>query len=228
MSHYGSLETQRVSDDVRDIRGTTIRGSDGEKLGTVDDVMFDHDTMEIHYLVVDGSGWLEAGTFLLPAESVSADENHDDGLSTEATRAQIEDSPQYDEKSLRSDKAWKKFEQLFKKYWEENPVMHMKNSDRIISPPEEPDSAQANSTGNSDASVDAAKLFPERMTSVFSDPAPGAGKVTLRPKSVARAEEAASGVSLLKPRWWESFENYLRLNKSDIQAKCSQCSSKAA
>jgi sporulation protein YlmC with PRC-barrel domain len=232
MAHYGSLETQPVSDDVRDIRGTDVRGSDGEKLGKVDDVIFDHDTMEIRYLIVDSDGWLEAGTFLLPADRVSADENHEDGLATEVTREQIDNSPQYDKKSLRSGNAWKKFEQMFKKYWEENPVMHMKGSDRIITPPEEPAPAEASSTAEggrrSGSSVDAAKLFPERMTDVFSDPAPGAGKVTLRPKSVARAEEAASGVSLLKPRWWEAFENYLRLNKDDIQAKCSQCSSKAA
>ncbi len=76
--------------------------------------------------------------------------------------------------------------------------------------------------------INAADLFPERISDVFSDPAPNPGKVTLRSKSVARAEEVASGVTLLKPRWWESFENYLRLNKDDIQAKCSQCTSKAA
>ncbi|MGA8618840.1 MAG: PRC-barrel domain-containing protein [Candidatus Sulfotelmatobacter sp.] len=70
MAHYGSLETQPVSDDVHDIRGTTVRGSDGEKLGKVDDAIFDHDTMEIRYLVVDSGGWLEAETFLLPADSV--------------------------------------------------------------------------------------------------------------------------------------------------------------
>jgi hypothetical protein len=36
MAHNGSLETQSVPDDVHDVRGTTVRGSDGSKLGTVD------------------------------------------------------------------------------------------------------------------------------------------------------------------------------------------------
>jgi hypothetical protein len=76
--------------------------------------------------------------------------------------------------------------------------------------------------------LDVARLFPERMTGVFTDPAPGSGKVTLRPKAALRAEEAAAGVALLKPSWWESFENYLQVNKDDIQAKCPQCTSKAA
>src|SRR6202790_3344605 len=197
MTHYRRLETQPACDEVRDIRGTDVRGSDGEKLGKVDDVIFDHDTMEIHYLIVDSDGWLEAGTFLLPADRVSADENHEDGLATEVTREQIDNYPQYDKKSLRSGRGWKKFEQIFKKYWEEDPVMHMKGSDRIITPPEDPAPAEASSTAEgsrgSGSSVDAAKLFPARMTDVFSDPAPGAAQVTLRPKSVARAEEAACG-----------------------------------
>lgn len=60
MAHYGTLETQPVSDDGQDIGGTTVRDSDGKKLGQVDDVIFDHDTVEIRYVVVDSDGWLEA------------------------------------------------------------------------------------------------------------------------------------------------------------------------
>ena len=137
MTHYGTLETQRV-ENVRDIRGTTVRGSEGEKLGTVEDVIFDHDTMEIRYLVVDSGGWLEAGTFLLPADLGSADENHEEGLATEVTKEQIENSPEYDKKALRSGDEWKKYEQEFKKYWDEEPVMHIKGSDRIITRPTRP------------------------------------------------------------------------------------------
>jgi uncharacterized protein YrrD len=60
MAHYGTLETQPVSDDGQDIGGTTVRDSDGTKLGQVDDVIFDHDTLGIRYVVVDRDGWLEA------------------------------------------------------------------------------------------------------------------------------------------------------------------------
>ena len=109
-------------------------------------------------------------------------------------------------------------------------MIHRKDSYRIITPSDPPMPAATSSIVNqsSNRELDAASLFPERISQVFSDPLPSSGKVTLRPKSVARAEEAASGIALLKPHWWESFENYLRLNKSDIQEKCSQCASKAA
>jgi sporulation protein YlmC with PRC-barrel domain len=232
MAHYGSLGEQPVSDDVHDVRGTTVRGRDGEKLGNVEDVIFDHDTMEIRYLVVDGGGRLEAGIFLLPADSISADKTDDDGLVAGVTKEEIASAPRFDNKSLRSEDEWKKYEQAFKKYWEEDPVMHLKGSDRIITPPDAvpPRAASTSPAGgvSEETPINAADLFPKRISDVFSDPAPGSGKVTLRPSSVARAEEAASGVSLLKPRWWESFENYLRLNKNDIQSGCLQCKSKAA
>jgi len=234
MTHLANLGNRRVSGDVHDIRGAVVRGSNDERLGKVDDLILDHDTMEILYLMVDSEGWLEGGAFLLPANRVSTDREHEDGLATDATRQQIKDAPQYDGSSLDSSRHWKKHEEDFKKYWDAKPIMHIKGSDRIITPPEEPvPTTEANSTSkrrsdSGDREINAAQLFPERMTDVFSDPAPSSSKVTLRPKPVARAEEAASGVTLLKPRWWEAFENYLRENKSDIRDECSQCTSNAA
>jgi hypothetical protein len=79
------------------------------------------------------------------------------------------------------------------KYWDEEPVMHRKGSDRVITPPGGPISTPASSIGeggaeSGDRGIHAADLFPERISNVLSDPAPSAGKVTLRPKSVARAE----------------------------------------
>jgi len=234
MAHLGSLGTQSVSGDVHDIRGTIVRGSDGVELGKVDDVLFDHDTMEIRYLVVDGAGWLEAETFLLPADLVFTDENHEDGLATGVTKEQIENSPQYKRWASRSGDNWEKYLRQFKKYWEEDPIIHMKDSYRIVTPlpSDVPESTGSNSAaqGKNDGvkPVNLTKLFPDRLIPVFTDPAPGGGKVTLRPKSAARAEESASGAALKKPYWWESFENYLRGNKDDIQSKCPRCLWKAA
>lgn len=232
MTHNGSVGTQLVPEGIHDIRGTTVRGADNTRLGEVIDVIVDHETMEIRYLVVDGQGRLDTGIFLLPADRISADANNDNNLAAGATRQQIEDSPHYRDQMKQSQDQWKKYEQQFKKYWDEEPVMHLKGSDRIITTQGEQvrsQSSVANQGSESeDREVDVARLFPERMAPVFSDTAPGSGKVTLRPKPAARAEEAASGVSMLKPHWWESFENYLRINKDDIQTKCSQCSSKAA
>jgi sporulation protein YlmC with PRC-barrel domain len=232
MTHNGSIGRQAVPKDIRDIRGTTLRGADNNKLGEVSDVIIDHDTMDIRYLVVESQGWLDSGTFLLPANRVSRDENDENNLAAVATRGQIEQSPTYDNLLQKSGDEWDRYQTDFKRYWDEEPVMHIKGSDRIITMPDQPAAPHANSRFESreveENEPNVSDLFPDRMTPVFSDTSPGSGKVTLRPKAAIRAEDAASGVTLLKPRWWESFENYLKINKDEIQAKCPECPSKAA
>jgi uncharacterized protein YrrD len=42
MAHYGTLRDHRFDDDVDDIRGASLYGMDDEKLGKIDDVIFDH------------------------------------------------------------------------------------------------------------------------------------------------------------------------------------------
>jgi hypothetical protein len=55
MAHYGLLREYRFSDDVDDIRGATL-GVSNEKLGKIDDVIFDHASGTIQYAVVDSGG----------------------------------------------------------------------------------------------------------------------------------------------------------------------------
>ena len=68
MAHCGGLGSQRVPEDLHDIRGTIVRGPEGQKLGKVNDVIFDHDTMEIRYLVLPER---PAGTEALSEEQLA-------------------------------------------------------------------------------------------------------------------------------------------------------------
>jgi uncharacterized protein YrrD len=47
MSHYGLLKDYRLSEAAEDIRGTTLYGMREEKLGKIDDVIFDHSSGDI-------------------------------------------------------------------------------------------------------------------------------------------------------------------------------------
>jgi len=227
MAHYGSLGGQNFGRRVDDIRGANIYGADDEKIGKLDDVVFDHATMEIEYVVVDSVD-PEVGKFLLPASEISADTKHTDDFSADITKEESRSVTSYDEKSLKSESKWKKFLAGFKKWWEDSPVMHRKDrTDRNVTPPEEPTGVQAGSTSGTQGSsgrtgIPAAQLFPERMTDKFSDPRPGAHKVTLRPKPVARVEAAAEGAALLRPRW-DTFEEFLSLNRAEIVEQCQEC-----
>jgi hypothetical protein len=182
--------------------------------------------MQIQYVVVDSGGWFEADRFLLPADRISDNEQHKDDFSADATKEQVKSPPRYNEKSLDSEGAWKKYLDEFKKYWVESPVMHRKGSDRIITPPEEPGSSRAASIAQAGCSresgIPAAELFPDRISDVFSDTRPTPGEITLRPRSAERAEEAAQGETLLKSRWADFQEN-LREERESIVAECPHC-----
>ena len=225
MAHYGSLDGQRFGERVDDIRGTTVYGSDDQKIGKLDDVIFDHATMEIVYVVVDSDD-SQARKFLVPASRISADATHTDDFNAGITKEESKSVPSHDEKGKRSGDKWNKYLAQFKKSWEESPLMHRKDRpDRIVTPPDQPATAEARGesiAAPSDSGVPAAKLFPERLANKFADPQPGLHKVTLRPRSVLRAEEAAQGVALLKPRW-DDFEEFLSLNRAEIVAKCDEC-----
>jgi hypothetical protein len=50
------LRDYRFADNVDDIRGATLYGQDNDKLGKIDDVIFDHASGTIQYAVVDTGG----------------------------------------------------------------------------------------------------------------------------------------------------------------------------
>lgn len=223
MTHYGTLGSQYFSNEVDDIRGTAVYGSEGEKLGQLDDVIFDHSTMEIQYIVVDSGGWLEGAKFLLPADQITGDSEHPGEFAANVNKQDIEQLLRYDARLLNSQDAWKKYEEEYKKAWHAAPVQHRLGSDRNITPEEEPGDEQSSEQASTASEASASELFPERLASVFSDPTPRGSKIAMRPGgTVARAEEAASGTTLLKPRW-DSFVEHLRRLRQPIVARCSHC-----
>ena len=58
MAQCGMLRDYRFTNDAEDIRGSKLYGLNDEKLGKIDDVIFDHATGDIRYIVVDTGGWL--------------------------------------------------------------------------------------------------------------------------------------------------------------------------
>jgi hypothetical protein len=58
MAHYGILGGTAIAESGEDIRGAHLYGTNDEKLGKIEDVIFDHSTGEIQYVVVDTGGWL--------------------------------------------------------------------------------------------------------------------------------------------------------------------------
>src|ERR1700747_2061234 len=113
MAHYGTLKGNPVGDTGEDIRGSHLYGVDDEKLGKIDDVIFDHSTGDIRYVVVDTGGWLTTKNFIAPADHLHGSAKHEDDFASDLTKEQVEAFPPYSEGELESDEKWKDYEKRY-------------------------------------------------------------------------------------------------------------------
>jgi sporulation protein YlmC with PRC-barrel domain len=137
MAHCGLLRNYRFSDSseaAEDIRGAKLYGVNDEKLGKIEDVIFDHSTGLIRYVVVDTGGWLSSKRFLVPADSLKASVEHEDDFEVGLTKEQIESFPPYNESDLESEQGWSDYEKGYRSKWQSGPVMHRMGTDRNITP----------------------------------------------------------------------------------------------
>ncbi|MGA8761993.1 MAG: PRC-barrel domain-containing protein [Candidatus Sulfotelmatobacter sp.] len=134
MAHYGLLRDFRFAESAEDIRGAKLYGLDDEKLGKIDDVIFDYSTGLIRYVVVDTGGWLSTKKFVVPADRLRASAEHEDDFVALLTKRQVEAFPPYQEADLESDQQWADYEGRYRSKWEADPVMHRAGTDRNLTP----------------------------------------------------------------------------------------------
>jgi sporulation protein YlmC with PRC-barrel domain len=158
MAQYGTLRDYRFTEAAEDIRGSKLYGFNDEKLGKIDDVIFDHFTGFISYLVVDTGGWLTTKKFVVPVNRIRVSAEHKDDFAVDLNQAQVERFPPYEEADLESDEQWSDYEGRYRSKWEANPVMHRTGTDRNVTPSTQPMSgnppsaAAASSAAGSEAS----------------------------------------------------------------------------
>lgn len=139
MAHLGMLRDYEFERNVDDIRGADLYGPNNERLGEIDDVIFDHASGDIRYLVIDTGGWLSSHKFVVPASRIQPyhqgkqDDRHD--FYTDLTKERIQMFPAYDEKVLDKHDAWAEYERNYEKAWTESPILHQEGSQNIITPP---------------------------------------------------------------------------------------------
>jgi sporulation protein YlmC with PRC-barrel domain len=123
MSHLGTLLDYRFSDLEEakdDIRGSKICGAGDEKLGKVDDVIFDHSTGQIEYVVMDTGGWLSSKKFVVPPQALRPSVQHEDDFTVDLTQEQIESFPPYNEADIDSDEKWADYDGRYRSQWKQN------------------------------------------------------------------------------------------------------------
>lgn len=135
MHTYKRLHDYRFSEaDVDDIRGSAVYGLKDDKLGKIDDVIFDSATAAIRYVVVDTGGWLSSKRFIVPADRLSASSAHEGNYHVDLTKSQIESFPPYDENAIESQEKWQDYEDRYQTVWTSSPVQHREGTERNITP----------------------------------------------------------------------------------------------
>jgi sporulation protein YlmC with PRC-barrel domain len=151
MAHLGTLRDFRFSNNADDIRGSKLYGRNDEKLGEISDVIFDHQSGDLRYVVVDTGGWLSSKQFLVPADRIRPRGEEDDEYVAEVSKREIERFPAYDESNLKDDQKWSKYEKDYRSasgFEETGGVMHQAGGTNILVPDSLPAEGRA-PTGSS-------------------------------------------------------------------------------
>ena len=197
MPHYGLLHDHKM-EDIDDLRGAEVYGVNDEKLGTIDDVIFDHSSGEIRYILLKTGGLLSGKRIMVPANRVEPYGNHDDKFYAELDKERLEMLPEFNDDKLKTEGDWAQFEKNYEERWNDGTVMYNKDTGRIITPPTneqvqptegQPLSQQARESLNRD-------FTPQRMgkrDELWGVGDSGTGKTTLRPQkaSIAGREDAS-------------------------------------
>jgi sporulation protein YlmC with PRC-barrel domain len=203
MTRYGTLGDYRFTDTQEaalDIRGSKIYGLNDQKLGEIDDVIFDEATGAIVFVAVDTGGWLSSKKFIVPPQEIRPSLQHEDDFLVDLTKEQIESFPPYDQKTLTSEEKWADYEKHYREKWVEKPVMHREASDRIVTPTTE------QQLGAGSGTIPTSRA--EKLDGVDLDTATSIAPV----HNEATMDVSPSGPSLR----WTAFEDTLRQRREEV------------
>lgn len=186
MPHYGILHDHKL-EGVDDLRGAEVYGLDDEKLGSIDDVIFEHSTGDIRYVVLKTGGLFSHKRVMVPAARIEPYGDQDGRFYIDLDKGLLKEMPEFKEEALANAGGWSAFELENERFWTENPLVNSKLTGRMITPPHEEEEIGLNfaigSTGPV-ASGTKSGLKLERMGHQDDLLGVGSGvnKTTLRPK----------------------------------------------
>jgi sporulation protein YlmC with PRC-barrel domain len=183
MAHYGMLREYKFEGELNDLRGSEVFGVNNEQLGKIDDVIFDHSSGDIRYIVLKTGGLLSRKRVMVPVGRIQPYGNHEDKFYAELDKERLEMLPEFKEETLKSESNWAAHEKEHEKRWNDGAVLYNKDTGRIITPPQE--EVMPATGGRRPATTGRPlDLKPEKMGKQddYLGVASGTGKTTLQPK----------------------------------------------
>jgi hypothetical protein len=229
MAHYGILKDARIGEAADDIRGSHLYGLNDEKLGKIDDVIFDHSTGSIRYVVVDTGGWLSSKKFIIPADALRASTRHNNDFEASLDKRQVESFPPYNESDLDSESKWAGYEGRYRSKWVADPVMHRAETDRNITP------TTQQASGNPVSEQGAARAQGWQTGSKppvgagtrradLDSPSPTTDRVVPAGTDSVVISNSAVGIG----GRWDTFQSRLRERRKEAVSGCDTCSGESA
>ncbi len=239
MPHFRTLRDIQFTNREDDIRGATLYGVDHEKLGKIDDVIFDHATGTIHYAVVDTGGWLSHRKFMVPADRVHNYEPDPGAFQVDMVKRHVERLPAFDRSLLRSEDDWRDYERNYLEWVTTGDIIHRRENPNIITPPPEevpaePSIAQGGCPAGQGRRLD---LTPHRFASgevsaPRATPVPE-GSTNTSHAVLPRSTQAHRPMGSLpdteavpkarQPGRWSRFQQRLSDQCREISASCPEC-----
>lgn len=234
MAHYGILKEASIAQAGEDIRGSHLYGNNDEKLGKIEDVVFDHSTAEIRYVVVDTGGWLSTKQFIVPAAELRASRKHEDDFEANLTKEQIESFPPYNEADLQSDSKWASYENQYRSKWVSGPVMHRAETDRNITPTPQQTTGNLSSALAADrahgvsAPVSTERTFTRQSSEQANADLQAASSLSERAVPAGTDSVVISNSAAGIGGRWDTFQSRLRERRKEAVTGCQTCSGDSA
>jgi PRC-barrel domain len=171
-----------------------------EKLGTIDDVIFDHSSGDIRYIVLKTGGLLSRKKVMVPANRVEPYGNHEDKFYAELDKERLEMLPEFNDETLKSED-WSKFEKDYEQHWSDAAVIMNPIGEEIEIPRE----ASTISSAERMREPGVYKLDPAAETE------PGLAPGRLKNENQGRR--------------WNVFQEMLRSGRHKIVVDCPRCAS---
>jgi hypothetical protein len=210
MAHLGILGEYRFSESEEagaDIRGASVYGLNDEKLGKIDDVIFDHASADIRYVVIDTGGWLSSRKFVVPSDRLRMSARHDDEFEVDLDKAHVEKFPPYNEEDIESSRRWADYEGRYRSRWASGPVMHREATDRNITPT----AAQMTEKKGTTATI-SGRLSPSETAEINS-------RIIPATHDEVQIESGPNGIGSR----WSDFSERLRARRKEVVTACVAC-----